>query len=83
MVTLLLPVVAMGMARNGGCRWRTYHRGWAGVAEAEGFEPPVPLGTLAFKLFARPFTQGPEFADVRVTCGLSHERNISCAPEPG
>jgi hypothetical protein len=28
------------------------HRPWPEVAEAEGFEPPVPLGTLAFKLRA-------------------------------
>ena len=25
------------------------------MAEAEGFEPPVPLGTLAFKVLAAPF----------------------------
>jgi hypothetical protein len=25
-------------------------RAGSGVAEAEGFEPPVPLGTLAFKV---------------------------------
>jgi hypothetical protein len=46
--------------------------------EAEGFEPPVPFGTLAFKLFARPFIQGTECADVRVSGGLSHDCNIRC-----
>jgi hypothetical protein len=32
------------------------HRAWSEVAEAEGFEPPVPLSTLAFKVIATPFT---------------------------
>jgi hypothetical protein len=31
---------------------RRVHLPWSRVAEAEGFEPPVPLGTLAFKASA-------------------------------
>jgi hypothetical protein len=49
----------------------------------EGFEPPDPRGSLAFKLFARSFVQGPEFADVRVECGLSNDSSVWCAFEPG
>jgi hypothetical protein len=53
------------------------------VAEAEGFEPPVPLGTLAFKLWAPSFIQGSECADVQVACELRNDSDISYAPEPG
>jgi hypothetical protein len=28
----------------------SHHHAWSKVAEAEGFEPPVPSGTLAFKV---------------------------------
>ena len=35
------------------------------VAEAGGFEPPVPRGTLAFKFRAPPFGETAEFADVQ------------------
>jgi hypothetical protein len=42
------------------------HRAWAAVAEAEGFEPPVPSGTLAFKLRA-------------ATYGGSHEAHYQLA----
>jgi hypothetical protein len=34
------------------------HSAWSEGAEAEGFEPPVPLGTLAFKVFAPSFRSG-------------------------
>jgi hypothetical protein len=49
----------------------------------EGFEPPVPLGTLAFKLCTRPFNHIPECADVRVECRLNNDSSIRCASEPG
>jgi len=35
-------------------------------AEAGGFEPPVPCGTLAFKFCLRSFASVPGHADVRV-----------------
>jgi hypothetical protein len=28
---------------------------WSAIAEAEGFEPPVPCGTFAFKVLETPF----------------------------
>ncbi len=44
---------------------------------------PAACAALAFKLFARPFAQVPEFADVRLECGLSNDSSIRCASEPG
>jgi hypothetical protein len=43
----------------------------------------VPLGTLAFKLWARSFIQVPECADVQAECELSNDSSIRCTFEPG
>ncbi len=42
----------------------SHHRGWSGLAEAERFEPPVPSGTLAFKVRDSP-TSGDRRSAIR------------------
>ena len=49
------------------------HRVWSGAAEAEGFEPPVSLGALVFKLRATTYgsSHGVHYCWSRLGTGVT------------
>ena len=49
------------------------HRAWSEAAEAEGFEPPVPRGTLAFKHCAATYgcSRGGRYCWSRLETGVT------------